>query len=104
MPKSRFTPPGICPVCDKDVPRNARACLGCGADERSGWHEDAHPRDALNLPGNGNGAESFNYDRLISAEFGFGNPRSAHVRPLWWLVGVELLVLLALGYVTGLWS
>jgi hypothetical protein len=32
------------------VPRNARACPECGADERSGWNEDAARYDGLDLP------------------------------------------------------
>lgn len=47
---SSFTPPGECPVCGEDVPRGARACPGCGADERSGWDEDAARYDGLDLP------------------------------------------------------
>jgi hypothetical protein len=45
-----FTPPDICPVCGESVPRAARACPGCGADERSGWNEDAARYDGLDLP------------------------------------------------------
>ena len=40
MPRE-FIPPETCPVCGEDVPRGARACPGCGADERSGWNEEA---------------------------------------------------------------
>lgn len=43
-------PPTICPVCGEPVPRQARACPGCGADERSGWDEDATRYDGLDLP------------------------------------------------------
>ena len=32
------------------MPRNARACPGCGADERSGWDEEATRYDGLDLP------------------------------------------------------
>lgn len=45
-----FIPPTECPVCGTDVPRGARACPGCGADERSGWDEDAARYDGLDLP------------------------------------------------------
>lgn len=47
---SVFTPPGDCPVCGESVPRGARACPDCGADERSGWNEDATRYDELDLP------------------------------------------------------
>ncbi len=44
------SPPEVCPVCGEDVPRDAVACPGCGADERSGWNEDATRYDGLDLP------------------------------------------------------
>lgn len=50
MPRE-FVPPTECPVCGEAVPRGARACPGCGADERSGWDEDATRYDGLDLPG-----------------------------------------------------
>ena len=45
-----FIPPAECPVCGDPVPRSAKACPGCGADERSGWDEDASLYDGLDLP------------------------------------------------------
>jgi hypothetical protein len=49
MPRT-FIPPIECPVCGEAVPRGARACPGCGADERSGWNEEATRYDGLDLP------------------------------------------------------
>jgi len=48
--KNAFKPPTECPVCGEAVPRGARACPGCGADERSGWNEEATRYDGLDLP------------------------------------------------------
>jgi len=45
-----FTPPGECPVCGENVPRNAQACPGCGADARTGWNEEDTRYDGLDLP------------------------------------------------------
>ena len=45
-----FTPPAECPVCGEAVPPRARACPGCGADERSGWDTAATRYDGLDLP------------------------------------------------------
>ena len=50
MVKNAFFPPTECPVCGENVPRDARACPGCGADERSGWDEEAMRYDGLDLP------------------------------------------------------
>jgi glutaredoxin len=46
----RFIPPVECPICGAAVPRNARACPGCGADERTGWDEEASRYDGVDLP------------------------------------------------------
>jgi len=43
-------PPEICPVCGESVPRRARCCPECGADEKSGWDEQATRYDGLGLP------------------------------------------------------
>tara|TARA_R110002094_G_scaffold105655_1_gene104345 strand:+ start:129 stop:389 length:261 start_codon:yes stop_codon:yes gene_type:complete len=45
-----FIPPTECPVCGEEVPRGAKACPGCGADERTGWNEEATRYDGLDLP------------------------------------------------------
>ncbi len=40
--------PENCPVCGADVPRNAKACIDCGACHESGWNEISY--DGLDLP------------------------------------------------------
>jgi hypothetical protein len=32
--------PEVCPVCDEDVPPNAKSCPQCGACHESGWKDD----------------------------------------------------------------
>jgi hypothetical protein len=49
MTRAMITP-SECPVCGESVPRGAKACPGCGADERSGWDDDATRYDGLDLP------------------------------------------------------
>jgi len=45
-----IAPPEICPVCGEAVPSRAKCCPGCGADEKSGWNEEAAIYDGLDLP------------------------------------------------------
>ena len=45
----RPTPPEECANCGAPIPRNARACPECGADERTGWRETSL-YDGLDLP------------------------------------------------------
>ena len=42
-------PPSECANCGASIPRPARACPGCGADERTGWRETSI-YDGLDLP------------------------------------------------------
>ena len=85
-----FTPPEICPVCGEDVPRRAKACPGCGADERSGWDEDAIRYDGLDLPD-----ESFDREKFYEKEFGQVRRKSGK-EWLWLSVAIVLLALLIL--------
>lgn len=82
MPSS-IVIPDTCPVCGEDVPRGARACPGCGADERSGWNEDAARYDGLDLP-----------DAAFADEDTERAARRKHGAGLWLVVAVGLLVLL----------
>ena len=50
MPTHHRPNPENCPVCGEDVPRNAKACRGCGACHESGWNELSNVYDGLNLP------------------------------------------------------
>lgn len=82
-----FTPPDSCPVCGEPVPRGAKSCPGCGADERTGWNEEATRYDGLDLP-----AEAF--DEKTEAD-----ARRQHTGGLWLVVGIGLLVLIVLGLI-----
>ena len=94
-------PPETCLVCGADVPRKARACPECGADEKSGWSEEAYAQN-LGLPD-----DNFDYDEFAKREFGAGGKAADQLRPrgiswIWWLVGLGLLALFAFGYLRGL--
>jgi len=77
--------PEICPNCGAEVPRNARACPACGADETTGWSEAAGT-EHLGLP-----EEEFDYDKYVQREFGAKTPRPNGIHWFWWLAGVIVL-------------
>jgi len=78
-------PPETCPICGMDVPRDAKACPGCGSDENTGWSDEARAAD-LGLPD-----EDFSYEEFVKREFGPPNPRPYGVAWLWWVVAAGLL-------------
>ncbi len=84
-----FVPPSECPVCGAAVPRGARACPECGADERSGWNQDDTRYDGLDLPD-----EAFADDEGASQ-------RASRARPnhLWSVVASLLVIALILLFV-----
>jgi len=71
--------PEHCPVCGEAVPRGAKACPGCGADERTGWNDEARVYDDVDLPEPGFNREAFE-------EVEFGRPRRKTRREKFWLV------------------
>jgi predicted nucleic acid-binding Zn ribbon protein len=95
MPESRDrTPPEECANCGAAVPRTAKACPECGADERTGWREQS-VYDGLDLP-----AEAFETDDG-SAPSPREKRRVNGVPWYWWCVGAALLALLVLSLVAG---
>jgi zinc-ribbon domain len=78
--------PEICPNCGAEVPRKARACPGCGADEATGWSEEARA-SGLDLPD-----ENFDYDDFVKREFGEKSPVPRGVAWYWWVVALALAV------------
>ena len=77
--------PEICPNCGAEVPRNAKACPGCGSDERTGWSEEARAGE-LDLPD-----EEFDYKDFVEREFGGKSPRPRGIPWFWWLVAIGLV-------------
>jgi hypothetical protein len=83
--------PEICPNCGAEVPPKARACPECGADEHTGWSDEAR-LGGLNLPD-----EDFDYDDFVQREFGAKKspvPRGVHW--FWWLVALAALAAFAM--------
>lgn len=78
--------PSECPVCGEDLPPKARSCPHCGADERTGWNEEATRYDGADIP------DSAFEDTGSSAR----RPRrtgAGGLHPLWWLVALGLVLL-----------
>ena len=77
-------PPEVCPNCGARVASNAKACPECGADEQTGWSEEAR-RDDLDLPD-----EDFDYGDFVKREFEGGKPVPRGLHWFWWLVALLL--------------
>jgi hypothetical protein len=86
--------PAICPVCGEDVPRGALACPKCGADENSGWRENAESYDGVDLP------DEFDYDEFTRREFGT-SPKPPGISIGWWVTAIVILALTLLYFFTG---
>ncbi len=77
------------------MPRKARACPQCGADEETGWSEEA-AASGLDLPG------EFDYDEFVKSEFESKPERLPRgIKPFWWIVAL-ILVLVLLSFLLGL--
>ena len=83
-----FTPPAVCPICGEVVSRDAKACPGCGADERTGWNDEGTRYDGLELPDSAYGDEQ--------TEAG---ARGAHAPALWKFVALLLFLLLLISVI-----
>ena len=90
MPESR-PPPAECANCGADIPRHARACPECGADERTGWR-DSSIYDGLDLP-----EEAWRDEDPPPSARRRETLRLAGLPWYWWLVGVGVAVVLAAG-------
>ena len=87
-PANRPLPPDECAQCGEPIPRNARACPECGADERTGWRESSI-YDGLDLPD----------DSEDENEFAASSQRRRHGNSglRWYWVATLIVVLIVLG-------
>ena len=80
-------PPAECANCGARIPRHAKACPECGADERTGWREKS-VYDEIDLP-----------DEAYADEPQAARPPDRRVNGIawyWWCVGVAALLLFGL--------
>ena len=87
MPQAN-PPPDECAQCGAAIPRGARACPNCGADERTGWRETSI-YDGLDLPD----------DAADETRLRQPGRRVNGIAWYWWCVGIAVVVLLALRWV-----
>jgi hypothetical protein len=85
-------PPEICPNCGAAVPRRAKCCPECGADETTGWSETAYA-SSLGLPD-----EEFKYDEFVRKEFGPSPRKPPGIRWIWYVTALLLLVVFGFCY------
>jgi len=95
MSSKNLEPPSVCPNCGENVPRKALACPECGADYDTGWKEYAEDADW------GSPEDSFDYEESFKKEFG-KQVIPTHVRPIWWITGIILLLLVVVGLIRAL--
>jgi zinc-ribbon domain len=77
-------PPETCPNCGAEIPPKARACPECGADEQTGWSEQARA-DGLGLP-----EENFDYEDFVECEFGARSPVPRGIHWFWWVIALAV--------------
>ena len=65
------------------MPPKARACPECGADERTGWNDEATRYDGLDLP-----SEAFDSDEKPKGR----ELERKTVGVFWWVVGVGMIL------------
>ncbi len=87
--------PSECPVCGEDLPPKARSCPHCGADERTGWDEDASRYDGVDLPDS-----AFEDAPAPTRRPRRSGPGGIH--PFWWLVALGLALLFLWGLLAPL--
>ena len=92
---NKLPPPDECANCGASIPKTAKACPECGADERTGWRERS-VYDDLDLP-----ESAWQDDASTPAQSSPAPHRVNGVPWYWWLVGAVLLALLV-GSVLGL--
>jgi hypothetical protein len=81
-------PPDVCPNCGAEVPPRSRACPECGADEHTGWSDEAQSSH-LGLP-----EEKFDYHDFVAREFGARKSIPRGIRWFWWVVALLLSIIL----------
>lgn len=89
-------PPDECANCGASIPRGAKSCPECGADERTGWRE-ASIYDGMDLP------DSAYEDEDASPASRPSRKRVNGIAWYWWVVGVGMIGLAIWALLGGGW-
>lgn len=90
-------PPEECAQCGAPIPPRARACPGCGADERTGWRETS-VYDGLELPDSAWSGDDEAPDAGSPAPARPTLRRTAATGVAWYWWAVALFLLFAFGF------
>ncbi len=74
-----------CPYCGEEIRRDARSCLHCGSDERTGWSHDTY-LDGIGIP------DESDYEQIVATEFGHSEKRRSKAINWKRVVGALLLI------------
>ena len=89
----------VCPHCGANVPAGAMSCRDCGADDETGWSENAGEWED-NVPSSGHGSDDeLDYDEFIARELPNQAPVSGRRRV--WTVVVAIVILAFLIWALG---
>ena len=92
--------PAECAQCGGDIPRRAKACPHCGADERTGWREQS-VYDGMELPDEAWADDSEADNAHADNEQGKGQAKRG--LPWYWTAVALTLLLMAILFATGTW-
>ena len=94
----RSAAPAECANCGAPIPPGAKACPECGADERTGWRENADTiYDGLDLPEEAWREDGDDAETATRSRQGARSPQVNGIAWYWWVVGVVLIAMLVLG-------
>jgi RNA polymerase subunit RPABC4/transcription elongation factor Spt4 len=84
--------PTECANCGAEIPRGAKACPECGADERTGWRETS-VYDDLDLPESAYDDESKASKSVPPAK------RVNGIAWYWWMIGIVVVIVFVAKFV-----
>lgn len=79
-------PPEECANCGAVIPRNAKSCPECGADEKTGWRETS-VYDGMDLPDSA-------FEDQNDSENQRPKNRINGIAWYWWVAGIVLIFVL----------